>query len=48
MNMNRERKKSNYKWTDNTFGLEGVKMLSEGLKSNSTLTALNLFCDDEW
>ena len=29
-------------WKANDFGDEGVKMLSEGLKSNSSLTKLNL------
>ena len=33
--------------TGNEIGDEGARMISEGLKSNSTLTELNLWCDDE-
>ena len=36
-------------WTDNNIGDEGARMISEGLKCNSTLTELNLSCDEkEW
>ena len=54
MNMNREREErekwndNNWIWTVNNIGDEGAKMLSEGLKSNSTLTTLDLGCDDNW
>ena len=34
-------------WTGNNIGEEGVRMVSEGLKSNSTLTKLNLEGDEE-
>ena len=30
----------------NNIGAEGAKMLSEGLKTKSTLTELNLSCDE--
>ena len=33
--------------TDNRIGDEGAKMISEGMKSNSTLTSLNLGCEEE-
>ena len=31
-----------WKWADNYIGDEGARMISEGLKSNSTLTTLDL------
>ena len=31
----------------NNIGDDGARMISEGLKSNSTLTTLNLSCDEE-
>ena len=34
------------KWTDNNIGAEGAKMISESLKTNTTLTELNLRGDD--
>ena len=40
----------NYKWDqwiDNGFGTEGARMISEGLKCNSTLTILNLTGDEK-
>ena len=37
---------NNWIWTDNNIGTEGTKMLSEVLKSNSTLTTLDLSSDD--
>ena len=52
--MNREREErekwndNNWIWTGNKIGAEGAKKLSEGLKSNSTLTELNLQGDDNW
>ena len=52
--MNREREErvkcndNNWIWTVNKIGVEGARMLSEGLKSNSTLTELNLQGDDNW
>ena len=33
-------------WTDNKIGDEGAKMISESLKINTTLTTLNLSCDE--
>ena len=39
---------NNWIWTCNNIGAEGTKMLSEGLKSNSTLTELNLTSVDNW
>ena len=35
------------KWIDNKIGDSGAKMISEGLKSNSTLTELNLVSDEK-
>ena len=36
-------------WTGNNIGDEGARMISEGLKCNSTLTKLNLRSDEkEW
>ncbi len=40
-----EKKAKNVKkvrWTANKIGVEGAKIMSEGLKSNSSLTKLNL------
>ena len=34
--------------TDNNIGVEGAKSMSEMLKSNKTLTSLNLFGEEEW
>ena len=34
-------------WTDNEIGDEGARMISEGLKINSTLTKLNLESDEK-
>ena len=31
----------------NNIGDDGARMISEGLKSNNTLTTLNLGCDEE-
>ena len=33
--------------TGNMIGVEGTKMISESLKINSTLTKLNLSCDEK-
>ena len=33
--------------TDNEIGVEGAKAMSEMLKVNSTLTTLNLGCEEE-
>ena len=33
--------------TDNMIGDEGAKALSEMVKVNSTLTSLNLICEEE-
>ena len=35
------------KYIVNNIGAEGAKMISEGLKSNSTLTELDLSCDEK-
>ena len=42
--------KINEIWTANKIGDEGARMLSESLKTNTTLTELDLGCDDkcEW
>ena len=32
-------------WTDNGIGAEGAIQISESLKTNTTLTELNLMCD---
>ena len=34
-------------WTDNKIGDEGAIHISESLKTNTTLTSLNLDCDDK-
>ena len=34
-------------WTANNIGDEGARMISEALKINSTLTKLNLRCDEK-
>ena len=34
------------KWTDNNAGDEGARMLSESLKTNTTLTKLGLGSDE--
>ena len=34
------------KGTDNNIGAEGARMISEALKINTTLTTLDLCCDD--
>ena len=37
------------KWkTDNSIGESGARMISESLKTNSTLTELRLGGDEEW
>ncbi len=33
-------------WTDNNIGVEGARMISESLKTNTTLTTLYLQCDE--
>ena len=33
--------------TDNVIGDEGAKTMSEGLKANSALKELNLYCEEE-
>ena len=35
------------KWTANNIGAEGAMKLSESLMTNTTLTELNLSCDDK-
>ena len=34
-------------WTDNEIGDEGAIAISESLKTNTTLTKLDLRCDDK-
>ena len=34
--------------TGNEIGVEGAKSMSEALKSNTTLTSLNLCSEEEW
>jgi len=34
------------KWTENEIGVEGANKISESLKVNTTLTKLNLHCDE--
>ena len=34
-------------WTGNNIGIEGARIISEVLKCNSTLTELNLGCDEK-
>ena len=36
----------NIKWTDNNIGAKGAKMISESLKTNTTLTTLDLSSDN--
>ena len=38
--------KKNEKWTANNIGDEGAAKISESLMTNTTLTTLNLRCDD--
>ena len=36
-------------WTENNIGESGARMISESLKTNTTLTKLDLRCDEiEW
>ena len=35
-------------WTNNNIGVLGATMISESLKTNSTLTGLYLGCDEKW
>ena len=35
-------------WTGNNIGDEGARMISESLKTNSTLTELYLYGDVKW
>ena len=48
--INKEKKRKgmiNEIWTDNNIGDEGARMISEGLKCNSTLTTLYLGGDEK-
>ena len=40
-----KRNDRNETWTDNNIGAEGARMISESLKSNTTLAYLNLSGD---
>ena len=33
-------------WTVNNIGVKGARMISESLKTNTTLTELNLYSDE--
>ena len=46
MKTTKEKKKSNKKWTANKIGDKGASAISESLKINTTLTKLNLGCDE--
>ena len=35
-------------WTANKIGESGARMISEALKTNTTLTELGLSCDEKW
>ena len=35
-------------WTGNNIGESGARMISESLKINTTLTLLDLGCDENW
>ena len=35
-------------WTGNSVGDSGARMISESLKTNTTLTTLNLYGDEKW
>ena len=35
-------------WTVNDIGDSGARMISESLKTNTTLTKLDLSCDEKW
>ena len=39
--------KRNEKWIDNEIGVEGAKSISESLKINTSLTKLDLSCDEK-
>ena len=41
------KKKKEERMTDNGIGVEGAKAMSEMLKVNTTLTTLNLGCEEE-
>ncbi len=38
---------SKFVWAANKIGVEGAVMISEALKANTTLTELNLGCNDD-
>ena len=40
------KKKKQWKWKDNNIGYEGAAKISESLMANTTLTTLDLECDD--
>ena len=35
-------------WTGNLIGESGARMISEALKTNTTLRTLDLTCDEKW
>ena len=47
MNTNRKRKNDNDNETDNNIGDAGAQYVSEVLKNNTTLTQLDLGCDEK-
>jgi len=40
--------KIKYIWTGNNTGESGARLISESLKTNTTLTDLDLGCDEKW
>ena len=36
------------RWSENEIGYEGARVISESLKTNTTLTSLNLSSDEKW
>ena len=43
-----KRNDKNEIWTGNNIGAEGARMISESLKTNTTLTELYLAGDEKW
>ncbi len=47
INENERENNNKWEWTDNNIGASGATAISESLKTNTTLTELNLGCDDK-
>ena len=45
--MKKERRNEKEEWIDNQIGDEGAKAISESLKINTSLTSLDLRCDEK-